>query len=499
MSAADPPQSSFSRARRWIIMLNTALAVGAALALLVMTNYLAGGYFKRYFWSRDAGFELSARTLGVLRNLTNDVSVTIFFQPNGDNREVYLLTKALLTEYQDANPRHIHVKGLDYTRLAGEAKELLSKHSLSGLKEKDFVLFESSGHHRIEYAGKLADYDFSDLLARRSKYVRRSGYRGEMLFTADIYAVSNPEALKAYFLYGHGENDPGDPKEEDTRENPTGYSKLAAILKDEVDCDWDRLSLAGTNPVPADCQLLIIAGPGGGRFLPRELEKISAYLKQGGRLLALLTTDCGLEPALADWGVRLGRWTVVDQDKQNLLPDGRSFLAWTLPHPITGPLYSEKIPIFMVRPRPVFKTEAQSKVPGAPDVRLLVATSPEGIYENKHVMEYPLLAAVEQGELQGVHTSRGGGTRIVVGGDSYFLDNQVIDACVGNHYFAGLALNWLLDRPTLLLSGLGPQPIQEYSINMTRGQERAVQWLFLCGLPGAVLALGGLVWLRRRN
>ena len=75
----------------------------------------------------------------------------------------------------------------------------------------------------------------------------------------------------------------------------------------------------------------------------------------------------------------------------------------------------------------------------------------------------------------------------------------MIDACVGNHYFAGLALNWLLDRPTLLLSGLGPQPIQEYSINMTRGQERAVQWLFLCGLPGAVLALGGLVWLRRRN
>jgi LPXTG-motif cell wall-anchored protein len=34
---------------------------------------------------------------------------------------------------------------------------------------------------------------------------------------------------------------------------------------------------------------------------------------------------------------------------------------------------------------------------------------------------------------------------------------------------------------------------------MTRGQQQTVQWLFLAALPGAVLALGGLVWLRRRR
>jgi hypothetical protein len=35
-----------------------------------------------------------------------------------------------------------------------------------------------------------------------------------LLFTSDIYAVSNPQALKTYFLYGHGENDPGNPSGE---------------------------------------------------------------------------------------------------------------------------------------------------------------------------------------------------------------------------------------------------------------------------------------------
>jgi hypothetical protein len=483
-----------------MIMLNTVLAVSAALALVVMANYLAGGYFKRSYWSRGASFQLSPRSLHVLNSLTNDVSITIFFQPNGDNQEIYGLTTALLAEYQHANPHHIHVKTLDYTRSVGEAKELLSKYSLTGLAEKDFILFESSGRHKTVYARELAEYDFSDLMAQRSKYVRRSAFKGEMVFTSDIYDVSNPQPLKSYFLYGHGENDPGDPRHPEAKLGFEGYSKLAAMLKNEIDSDWDRLSLEGTNVIPADCQLLIVAGPRKGNFLPQELEKISAYLKQGGRLLALLTAECGLEPVLANWGVRLGNSRIMEQDKRYSAEGGQTFFTSTLLlHPIVNPLASEKMGILMVFPRPVFTNAAGAKIPGAPEVSILAATSPEGIDEEKHVGEFPLLAAIEQGVIQGVASSRGGGTRIVVAGDSEFLDDQMIESWVGNYYFAMSALNWLLERPQLLLSGLMPQPIREYKLYMSHRQERTIQWLFLAGLPGAVLALGGLVWLRRRR
>jgi hypothetical protein len=162
MRASDPPQPTFSSTRRWTIMLNNILAVGAALALVVMVNYLASGYFKRSYWSRDASFELSNRTRNVLSSLTNDVTITIFFQPNGDNHEIYLLTTALLAEYQQANPRRVRVKTLDYTRSVGEAKELLSKYSLTALSDKDFVFFECSGHHKTVFARELVEYDFSD-------------------------------------------------------------------------------------------------------------------------------------------------------------------------------------------------------------------------------------------------------------------------------------------------------------------------------------------------
>ncbi len=87
----------------------------------------------------------------------------------------------------------------------------------------------------------------------------------------------------------------------------------------------------------------------------------------------------------------------------------------------------------------------------------------------------------------------------MVAGDSYFLDDQIIDTSQGNHDFAKLALDWLLQRPTLMMEGLGPHPIKRFNLNLTTAQNSTVHWLFLAGLPGAVLAFGGLVWLRRRH
>jgi hypothetical protein len=111
---------------------------------------------------------------------------------------------------------------------------------------------------------------------------------------------------------------------------------------------------------------------------------------------------------------------------------------------------------------------------------------------------YFLLAAIEQGVIKGVDTPRGGGTKIVVAGDSDFLDDQIISIS-GNHVFAKLALSWLLQRPAIMVEGLGPQPIKEYSLRLTSSQDTAVHWLFLGAMPAAILVLGSLVWLRRRR
>jgi hypothetical protein len=109
---------------------------------------------------------------------------------------------------------------------------------------------------------------------------------------------------------------------------------------------------------------------------------------------------------------------------------------------------------------------------------------------------YPLMVAVEKGTVKGVITERGT-TRMLIAGDSIFLGNHQIESAA-NRDFATLAVNWLLDRPQLV-EGIGPRPITEYRLVMTRTQLQGAEWLLLGGMPGAVLLLGGVVWLRRRS
>jgi hypothetical protein len=46
---------------------------------------------------------------------------------------------------------------------------------------------------------------------------------------------------------------------------------------------------------------------------------------------------------------------------------------------------------------------------------------------------------------------------------------------------------------------IGPQPIHEYRLALTRQEMSRLQWLLLAVLPGGVLLLGLLVWFRRRK
>lgn len=497
MTTPNDKQSTFSAGRRWVIGINSFLAIIAFLAIVVMANYLASGHFKRTQMGASSAFKLTPQTAGLLKSLTNNIEITLFFSPHGEEEDLYSLCSGLLAEYHNANPKHIRVKTLDYTRFDADAKAFLNAHKLSGLKERDFVLFESNGHTKIDYAKNLAEYDFSAVLAGRSKTVRRSAFRGEIFFTSAILSVSFPRPLKTYFLYGHGEHSPG--SDDNADDKSATYSKFAGILKDEADSDWQGLSLEGTNAIPGDCQLLVVAGPRRARFLPEEVGKIDEYLKQGGRMFALLNKECGIDEVLQTWGVKLGDTPLIERDARFRIGlSDKDFLTARLgTHQLMKPLLTEQLPIRIASPRAVFPPQKAAKAPGAPEVNVLAETS-DLATDGKTVGKFPLMLAVEQGVIKGVNTTRGGGTRMIVVGDADFLDDSMIDS-VANHYFASLALDWLLERPEVLLNGVTARPIREYKLILSGSQMMAMQWLFLAGLPGGILVFGSLVWLRRRR
>jgi hypothetical protein len=166
-------------------------------------------------------------------------------------------------------------------------------------------------------------------------------------------------------------------------------------------------------------------------------------------------------------------------------------------HPVVNPLTG--LAVQLVLPRPVGALNTQNPPAEAPKIDELLSSSPQSTLQGDITAaprSYPLVVAVEQKAVPGVASTRGT-TRMIVAGDSTFLDNQMIESGA-NRDFAGYAVNWLLDR-TVLLEGIGPRPVTEFRLQMTRLQQREVRWALLGVLPGAVLLFGGLVWLARRK
>ena len=485
---------SFTVRRKWGIAFTVFLYTAAMLAVVVMLNYLGGRHFLRFSVSANGDQSLSPRTLHLLNSITNQVKIILYYNKR-DPESLYPSVAALAQEYKLAG-RHISVQTVDYVRDFATAQSIKSAYKLARLVDKDLVIFDCNGRVKQIEAGALADpgveQDFNEKGEREFRKLHKD-FKGEMLFNSALLSVTNPKRLMACFLVGDGEHPP-----ESADEN-SGYMKFATLLE-QNNIEWRGLSLTGTNQIPLDCNLLVIAGPE--EPIPQpELDQIGQYLNEGGRLFALFNNfqrgrKIGLEKILADWGVEVGNNEVVDMS--NTTSGGKDLLTSIFgDHAMLNPLRNSRLQL--VLPRSVRKNQAKQNA-DAPKVDELVYTSETGEVNEAdgtprprgHI---PLIAAVEKGNVKGVLTQRGL-TRIIVAGDSYFLNNHMI-VSGANEDFAECAINWLLDQ-TGLMQGLGPRPVTEYRISMTRPQAQSVQWLLLAGMPGVILLLGGLVWLRRR-
>ena len=308
--------------------------------------------------------------------------------------------------------------------------------------------------------------------------------------------MNNPKPLTACYLTGVKEH-PLDDEGED------GYVKFKSALQ-KNNIIVSPISLDGTNLLTADCNVLIIAGPR--KKIPAEqLDKIQQYLAQGGRLFVMFNYETvakniatGLEAFLVDWGVNVGKNWINDPENT----ESGSVMAvkdFNPNHPLVKPLAAGKLKLGLLVPRSIGKLNTGPQNPEGPKVDELAFTGRIVKLNGDELATkgpLPVMVAVEKGSAKGVFTERGS-TRILVVGDSMFLDNQAIEF-EENASFAALAVNWLLDQKHLM-DGIGSHPVKDYKLMMTQSQMRTVLWIFLGAMPGAVLLVGGLVWLRRRH
>ena len=492
--ATDHYNPSFSRGRKWRIGFSVVLQIIFVLALVVMANYLVVRHFpKRYFLSSNTSIQLSPRTLSFLGSLTNQVQVTLYYDKDED---LYNNIAELLKEYHSAAP-NITVSTVDYYRDPGAAQELKVKYHLGSSTNKNLVIFDCEGRTKILNGEGLMEKKFEQIASddpqgRPTYWKKPIAFYGEVMFTSALLAVSNPKPLQAYFLLGHGEHRLDDTSDE-------GYQGFGSTLERSY-IQIAPLSLLGSNGVPADCNLLIIAGPID-PISPSELKAIEQYLDEGGRLFALfnftsLRREIGLEKILEKWGVGIGK-DIVREPKNNLLSSGLDVIVGHFTrHPVVNPLTGSAIQL--VLPRSISRIGLSSPANDGLKVEEIAFSSPQSVLARTNStappQAYPLIVAVEKSKAV---ASERGTTRILVTGDSLFLDNRQIESAL-NRDFTDYAVNWLLER-NVLLQGLGPRPVAFYRLLVSKTQMQTLQWILLGALPGGILLFGSIVWLVRRR
>ena len=102
--------------------------------------------------------------------------------------------------------------------------------------------------------------------------------------------------------------------------------------------------------------------------------------------------------------------------------------------------------------------------------------------------------AVERDPLRGMENDKT--VRLIVMGDSAWLSNGFYHRN-DNAELARHLVDWMLDRSHLL--AIGPKPIKGYQFSLTETNGRALRGWLLGIVPGSILGLGFLVWLRRRH
>jgi ABC-type uncharacterized transport system involved in gliding motility auxiliary subunit len=485
---AMPEMTRESRRR---LMKTGTLSAGVLLlaALLVIVNYFGWKYYKRFDWTSSQLYSLSDKTQKVLKGLRSDVDFIVFMSP--EQRDLYQSTNELLQRYGAAS-RHVHVKVVDLEKNPVEAQALTQKFGVT----TQGVVVTSGNDKRVIATQDLAEID------SQSGEPRITGFKGEQLFTSAILQLSEGRKPKILFTTGHGEHSLDD-------QSGHGLSGAQQLLgRDNFDLsEWASL---GQPAVPPGTDLLVIAGPTGS-FVQPEIDALSAYLNNGGRMLVML--DPTVSPAgtglvnthLEDW---LGRYGI--KVGQNIVVDPASMLPFFGPetifiksygdHPVTKAFAGGGVPVLVSLAR----SAGAGSAPGI-KVTNLLSTSPKGWGETDlaHLDKVGFDARDLPGPVpvgavaESALTAPGRRPmRLVVFGDSDFATNQLLQANQDNGLLLSNTLNWLVEREALL--GIPPKKTEQVRLTLT-GEEIRRIYLVVALLPILAVILGGVVFSRRRR
>ncbi|MDI3262516.1 MAG: Gldg family protein [Fulvimonas sp.] len=436
----------------------TALALcAAALAL----GFLSQRHAWVSDWTRGQRASLAPESRAVLAHLAGPVTVTCYASP-GELRQT---VTAFLERYRRLKP--------DLTlRFVDPQQDPAAMRALGVSVDGTLIL---TYHGRSQRLDELSERSFSNALERLAR-------GGERLVA---------------FVTGDGE------RRADGRANADLGTFVAQLEPRGLRAL--PLNFTEATAVPAHTDLVVLASPQ--TTLPDgAVRALVDYLQRGGNLLWLTEPggDAGLAPLAAALGIRVLPGVLVDGGGAALgLKDPRLIALGSYPaHPITrGFLLTTLFPEVAALAR----TDASAWA-AVPFLRSGTRswTELQPIREDaESTIRYDPAAGELQGPLDfGFALSRLSPSpdkdvqRAVVIGDGDFLSNAYLGNG-GNRALGERIVDWLLGDDVLV--NLPPRGAPDRALDLSQRALGLLGWGFLVGLPLLLLAVGGLIYGRRRR
>ncbi len=458
------------------------IAVAAGIVLLV--NFLATRYNERWDFTRYRAFSLHPATERVLGALPDGVEVVGFF-PQAD-RATFRQVRVLFETIAAGQPK------LKLT--VADPNQQPDLYSLKG-RPGSRVTVVTRGDRRVVFPG----FEEADLAAA-------------------LLEVGRETSKVVYWVIGHEER-PFDAR------GALGYQRLQSDLLKEY-YEVRPLSLGAGEKVPEDAALVVIADPR--RPLPpAEVASYDAFLRRGGRILALVDVDPGqgtdqpnpAAPLLERWGLFARRGLILDPRSRTGDPDPRNVVGDRFPHPSVNALDGQLT--FFPQARPVefgpvmddqqvfhyklveLGIDAQGRgrspfVSADPSLALQPAEELASL-PDPGSPPAPITAAVgayRKFQPRPGDTRVGREARVVLVGDADFLNDAHFDQ-VANRELALNLVRWLTGEE-LLIRREGERRQAREAMMVSPAQMNLVIALAL-GTPIIVFLVGWIVWLARRS
>lgn len=433
---------SFSRKRSTQFGLNSLLMVVLFVFILLVLNLMIRQYYFRFDLSSTRSYSLAPQTKNVLKQLDSVVRITVFGR-EGDPS--FMKTSELLEGYRYLNGNILYSL-MDLDKAPQRAREL-------GVSQYNSVVVQGIG---APVAAQGID---------------------QQTITNAIINATRTSRKKILFSSGQGERSIAG-------EGRNGMSLAAARLR-SIGYEVGSLSLPGVDAVPEDAEVFVIAGPRG-KFSRKDLAKLGAFTKRGGKLVVLLDPGYDPSPVVGRTGIRSQDGTIIDPSSNFGGTDENMPLVSTYPD------------------SPVTRDFGLSTVfPGAAP---LLIDDADKTYERFTIAESSPNSRLMRGgksiDARGAYIlaaaagSKSGKDITVVFGSADFASNAFIDVA-GNANLLLNCINWMAGEAGLV--SITPRKDDFVPLYLTPGQSAVILYFSVIGVPVSVFGTGLVIWWKRKR